>query len=229
MKKSNPIRVEYFLFYWVVFVLIVGCFTQKRANKLQDRIIEKFPLVAASKMQNRFPVKETVITVIDSADYVRQRDLSIHEAAVMRRLLDSIRKRTESFPEAVKQLCGDYELIIDGLTEENRILNRALSSQKPVIVHKETRFEDSSKLFVLNSEINKLSRLYSEANNWKIIKEKKEKGKLVILIPWWLILVVVMSVVAYLFFSNNKTFNWVKLFSKIISIWRKQKKPTDQQ
>lgn len=235
MRKSKPPRAEYFLICWIiVFILIIvfaGCLTAKKASKQQDRIIEKYPSIAAQKLRARFPIieRETIITVIDSAEFVRQRDSSLKEAAKSKKSLDSIREKIKTLPEAVKEVCADYELIIDGLTLENVTLNRLMANQKPVIIYKDRTItvEDSSKIYQLVLDRDEWKQLYAIDHDWRVLKEKKEKGKLVILIPWWLIIFILVAGAGFVFLGiKNKTFNLVKLATKTLSYVSKKKKET---
>lgn len=233
MRKTKQPKPTAFLFYWtILFVLILifsGCLTAKNAPRKQDKIIEKYPLIAAGKLRARFPIteRETIVTVIDSAEFVRQRDSSLRVAAKSKKSLDSIREKIKSLPEAAKEICADYEFIIDGLTAENVKLSVSLENQRPVIIYRDRTItsEDSSKIYELVTDRDKWKGLYVIDHDWRVIKEKKEKGKIVILIPWWFIILLLVASAGIIFLAiKNKTSTLIKLASKTVNHVTKKKK-----
>lgn len=223
MRKINPPKPTAFL--WSIFfvLLISSCYTVKKAEKQQDKVIDRFPEIAAKKMIERFPrvtVRDTIInTVVDSAGFL----LSIREIEEAGWIIDSLQGRINALSNDTKETCIDFVLLNDALKSENK----RLKNVKPVIIYRDKiQFEeDSSKIFLAEKERDGYKEKYAIDHDWRVLKEKKEKGKLVILIPWWLIIFILVAGAGFVFLGiKNKTFNLVKLATKTISYVSKKKK-----
>ena len=224
MKAPKPTA-----FLWSIFfvLLISSCYTAKKAEKQQDKVIERFPEIAAKKMIERFPrvtVRDTIInTVVDSAGFL----LSIREIEEAGWIIDSLQGRVNALSNDTKKLCVDFILLNDALSNENKRLIKIISNIKPVIEYRERviTVQDTETIYLLKREINEWKEKYVIDHDWRVLKEKKEKGKLVILIPWWLIVFILVAGAVFVFLGiKNKSFNLVKLATKTLSYVSKKKK-----
>jgi len=209
--------------YVIVFILFFfsSCYTEKKAADQVDKALSEYPEVAAKLIREEFPCVDGDTTIInittDSSEFVRTRDSAILESKKTKVSLDSIRERIKSLPDAVKEVCGDYELIIDAQKQENDVLNRLLANVKPKIVYRDNiiRVEDSAKIFLAIKEKNEYKKLYEIDHDYRLKKEAKEKGKLVIYIPKWLIVLLII-ISGLLIYTKVKTgfINPVKLLPR---------------
>lgn len=129
---------------YIFLLLLVGCYTAKKAEKDINKIQEKHPQVLAKKAASLYPIKYH----IDSSEfvnYLEQINIKIDSMLVKDTIIDTI-KFYPSCEKVKKELRNSYKFI--------KGLQQTLNNIPQVIEYR----EDSAKIYLCQSEYNKLSK-----------------------------------------------------------------------
>lgn len=214
-------------YYWTFFIstcLIVGCYTAKKAEKQQAKVILKHRTVAARAFLKEFPnraIHDTVFTTnYDSAAFIKARDEAIADskkvAALSKKNIDSLNKRISSMSDSTKSICADIILINDWLTNDNETMNKTITrlySLPPKIEYRDRKTTeiDSTLYFLAVTERDHYKELYDIDHKWRVNKEKKENRSLTLHIPWWVIISLAIAAMGFSFLKfRTKPLNLLK-------------------
>lgn len=129
---------------YLFLLLLVGCYTAKKAEKDINKIQEKHPEVLAKKAASLYPIKNH----IDSSEfvnYLEQINMKIDSILVKDTIIDTIKFNPDCI-KIKKELRNSYKFI-KGLQE-------TMNNIPQIIEYK----EDSAKIYLCQSEYNKLSK-----------------------------------------------------------------------
>ena len=235
MDKKEPISVTAIICLVITLGIMFscgGCYTKKKAVQQTNRAVIEHPEVVADIARTHFPC---IPVKIDSSGFIQSINVldsllqesrinSFNTSERYQQVFDSLANaRDSSIP------CQDENAILMAIASTVQVENEtlkiknitlndrltkaksALANIKPVVKTE----EDSAKIFIWMEEAGKYRELYSADHEWRVKKEKREKGNIVIYIPWWIIIVVLAAGGLSIFsFIKNRTFNILKLFTK---------------
>jgi len=130
-KCSCPISMRYLL----IILLLWSCYLPKRAERQLDKVQSKYPELLAKKSAELYPIKQR----IDSVEFVKWKDSIIYVLSTTSDTITNISIDTIS----------DCTQLKKRLSIANELLRRK------VIPSKIAYIEDSSKIFILNKELQK--------------------------------------------------------------------------
>lgn len=221
-----------FLRIFFLTLFIQSCFTPEKAKKQQDKILRKHPEVAAEKIRTAFPCVTTSVDSLEYLKSMKSLDSLLKDTASklvtatadrIKKVKDSLRlaiigekdstMRCEEERDGLLDYASKLQVKNEGLERElqrNISVIKTLAEQvrniKPIV----KTIEDSAKIYVAMLAQTKAEKealewklKYEIDHKWRVEKEAKEKGKLIIMIPWmWII--VLMSIIGLLVFLRLK-------------------------
>lgn len=201
---------------WLILIsalTLAGCYTPKKAEQQTHRALDKYPGVSAGIIRERFPC---VTTKTDSASYLNRIDQLKRMADSMSSLVGYSEARAKQIADSLTALIRtdssgydcekearqayQYAGKIQSQLEAEKATSNKLRATINALVEDArknpvTRYvEDKANTYILEAEkaslrddLAKTKKLYDEDHAWRQKQEKKNRGKVVIRIPWWLI------------------------------------------
>jgi len=121
--------------YLLIILLCYGCYLPKRAERQLNKVQNKYPELLAKKSIELYPIKER----IDSIEFVKWKDSIIYVLSTTSDTITNFSIDTISNCTQLKKR----------LSIANELLRRKVIPSKIVYI------EDSSKIFILNNELQK--------------------------------------------------------------------------
>ena len=123
--------------YLLIILFCYGCYLPKKAERQLNKVQSNYPELLAKKSVELYPIKER----IDSVEFVKWKDSIIYVLSTTSDTITNISIDTISD-------CSQFE---KRLKIANELLRRKSIPSKIVYI------EDSSKIFILNNELQKLN------------------------------------------------------------------------
>lgn len=227
----------------VLAAMLTSCYNSSKAAGQINKAIAAYPDTSAAILRNRFPciTKETdsssFLASVDSLKKIldqAQADIFISDERVLA-VRDSLHKALTRSGDTILNDCSEENKMLleyasrlqvenenlkarDAQNKrQNDELRRQIAGIKPVV----KTIEDSAKIFLAQRESQKWKEKYDIDHDYRVKREKKERGHFVVYIPKWIIYLLI-GLGGLAIFSGFKlgTFNFLKLF-----LGRKSKPP----
>lgn len=235
--KAGRIFIAALLLVVIVAALLPGCYTEQKATKQVDKAAGQYPEMVAKKTRDKFPC---ITTSVDSSQYLSSIDSLKKYLGAAEKETDAVKARQQHIYDSLVQQIGlaSNEFIVYDCGEETKAayayaaklqakteqqektinkLTSSIGSIKPVYV----KTEDSAKIFLYQKELSRANdstlyykTLYQADHEWRLKKEQREKGNLVILIPWILIIAAAL-IGALLVFIQVRSGGILKFFNHL--------------
>ena len=121
--------------YLLIILLLYGCYLPKRAERQLDKVQSKYPELLAKKSIELYPIKQR----IDSVEFVKWKDSIIYVLSTTNDTINNI----------------NFDTINNCIKLEKRLSIANELLRRKVIPSKIVYIEDSSKIFILNNELQK--------------------------------------------------------------------------
>jgi len=121
--------------YLLIILFCYGCYLPKRAERQLDKIQSKYPQLLAKKSAELYPIKQR----IDSVEFVKWKDSIIYVLSTTNDTINNI----------------NFDTINNCIKLEKRLSIANELLRRKVIPSKIVYIEDSSKIFILNNELQK--------------------------------------------------------------------------
>jgi len=121
--------------YLLIILFCYGCYLPKRAERQLNKVQNKYPELLAKKSIELYPIKQR----IDSVEFVKWKDSIIYVLSTTNDTINNINFDTINN-------CTQFK---KRLSIANELLKRKVIPSKIVYI------EDSSKIFILNNELQK--------------------------------------------------------------------------
>lgn len=164
MRKLQA-NIIFFMRYIPILLLLISCYSEKKATKQVNKAIEKKPVLAAELFRKKFPCEsiDTVVRIDTAWDYV---EFECPDKPIVTKT-DTILLQKNIVQ---KQYIPGKSIVIAGKTEVKTIT---------------IKVKDSAEIFLLNNKINEFAN-----RELKLKRKIENKNKLI----WWLIIILLISI-----------------------------------
>ena len=121
--------------YLLIILFCYGCYLPKRAERQLNKVQSKYPELLAKKSVELYPIKQR----IDSVEFVKWKDSIIYVLSTTNDTINNI----------------NFDTINNCIKLEKRLSIANELLRRKVIPSKIVYIEDSSKIFILNNELQK--------------------------------------------------------------------------
>lgn len=222
------------LLFTTLLVILSSCYNQKKAVKQAVKAMNEYPDTTGAIFREEFPCVPVSVDSSGFKESIAELEKKLDTAKTQRadtvkrlqEVTDSLKKLREQMnSDDCPTLLENAELYGARMQVENEQLKsdlqkkdaslsearRLLKNIKPI---KET-VEDSSKIWAAIGDRDRVQKLYDIDHAWRVEREAKDKGKVLIRIPEWIIIVLLiiggLSIVARIW---KKSFNPLSLLFK---------------